>query len=126
MRQRDLLQLHPAFLSVTAISSASSLYTNGIIILCELFESLRSEKEEDESRTVCETEKLSSNFLMNDFRKDYEPTEFYVSRWLRSLSEFSLELSFLIEEGKSRSLELEELSIFLKSDRRLRRFLVDR
>jgi hypothetical protein len=89
-------------------------------------ESLRSENDEEESRTVCETEKLSSNFLMKDLRKDSDPTEFSVSRWLRSLSEFSRELSFLMEEGKRRSLELEELSIFLKSDLRLRRFLVER
>jgi hypothetical protein len=63
---------------------------------------------------------------MNDFRKDSDPTEFSVYRWFRSLSEFSRELSFLMEEGKRRSLELEELSIFLKSERRLRRFLVER
>lgn len=63
---------------------------------------------------------------MKDLRKDSEPTEFSVSRWLRSLSEFSRELSFLIEEGKRRSLELEELRILRKSERRLRRFLVER
>ena len=112
--------MHPSFLSVA--TSTSSLYTKGIIILCELFESLLSENEEDESLTVCDTEKLYSNFFMNDPRNDYDPTEFSVYRWLRSLSEFSR----LMEEGKRRSLELEELSIFLKSDLLLSKFLVER
>ena len=120
------MQLHPSFLSVATSTSISSLYTKGIIILCELFESLLSENEEEESLTVCDTEKLYSNFFMNDPRNDYDPTEFSVYRWLRSLSEFSRELSCLMEEGKRRSLELEELSIFLKSDLLLSKFLVER
>ena len=111
---------------MVATSSTSYLYTKGIIILCELLESLLSEKDEEESRTVCDTEKLYSNFFTNDLRNDYDPTEFSVSRWLPSLSEFSRELSCLMEEGKRRSLELEELSIFLKSDLLLSKFLVER
>jgi len=40
------------------------------MILCELLESLRSEKDEEESLTVCETEKLYYNFFLKDLRKD--------------------------------------------------------
>ena len=89
-------------------------------------ESLRSENEEEESLTVWETEKLSSNFFMKDLRMDSDPTEFSVYKRFLSLSEFSRELSFFIDVGKSLSLELEEFNIFLKSERRLRRFLVER
>ncbi len=89
-------------------------------------ESLLSEKEGEESLTVCDTEKLSSNFLMKDLRKDYDPTECSCSSLSLSFSEFYLELSLFIDVGKRRSFELEEFSIFRKSDFRLIKFLVER
>lgn len=46
------------------------------MMLRELLESLLYENSEEESRIVCETEKLSSNFFLNDFRKDSESKEF--------------------------------------------------
>lgn len=46
-------------------------------MLWELCDSLRSEKEEEESRIVWEIEKLSSNFFLKDLRKE-ELFEFYV------------------------------------------------
>jgi hypothetical protein len=41
-----------------------------IIILRELFESLLYENYDEESRIVCDIEKLSSNFFLKDLRKD--------------------------------------------------------